>query len=207
MLISRNRKFIFIHIYKNAGTSITNALMPFVANKWQRAVSRVMRKLRIPLPFDPQPYADHINASELIDKIGMDYFGSFFSFAVVRNPWDWQVSLYKYMLKKNSHHQHEFVKRFSGFDEYIRWRCKEEVRLQKDFIYSGDGKLLVDYVGRFERIEQDFGEICSRIGISASLPKLNVSNSIPYRRFYNEETKELVRQAFAADAALFNYDF
>ena len=207
MLISEKHKFIFIHIYKTAGSSITNALLPFSVGKLELFTWRVLKKFGISAPFDPRPFPDHIKASELINKIGKDVFESFFSFAIVRNPWDWQVSLYTFMLKNTSHPQHDLAKNFNNFDNYIKWRCAEEVRFQKDFIYSEDGKLLVDFVGRFENLESDFQQICSHIGISASLPKLNVSNTKPYQSFYNEETKELVRRTFQEDINLFGYEF
>lgn len=212
MLISKERKFIFIHIYKTAGSSVTDALMPFAAkavsgNKWQRLVHRVSRKIESITSFDPESFPNHTKATELIEVIGRKTFDSYFSFAFVRNPWDWQVSLYHYMRKSTDHHQHELAKRFTSFDDYIRWRCENEVRFQKDFIYSMDGELLVDYVGKFEKIDKDFNEICSRIGISATLPRLNVSNTVPYQQFYNEETIELVRRTFEPDIRLFGYDF
>jgi hypothetical protein len=206
MLISKQRKFIFIHVYKTAGWSMTDALIPFAASRWWRRADWVSRKFGITY-FNLRPFPCHISAPDLIKKIGRDVFDSYFSFAIVRNPWDWQVSLYKFMLKDQSHPQHDLAKSFKDFDEYIRWRCANEVRFQKDFIYSQDGELLVDFVGRFENIDADFKAICSRIGISTSLPKVNVSNSIPYRQYYNSETRELVRRAFDTDIKLFGYDF
>lgn len=207
MLLSVKRQFIFIHIYKNAGTSITNALMPFASGRLGRVASGCLRMFNISTPFDPQPFARHSTASEIVELLGEETFHSFFTFAVVRNPWDWQVSLYKYMLKQTKHQQHNFVKSLAGFDEYIRWRCAEEVRFQKDFVCSEDGELLVDFVGRFETIDRDFNAICSRIGISASLPRMNVSGTEPYREYYTEETENLVRQTFEPDVLRFGYDF
>lgn len=206
VLISRKRKFVFIHIYKNAGSSITKALIPFAANKWQYRIGRVLRKIVI-TQFDPQPFHPHITAPELIKLMTKSTFESFFSFAIVRNPWDWQVSLYSYMLHTPGHPQHKLIKGFGGFDEYINWRCREEVKLQRDMIYSKDGELLVNFVGRFETLDTDFKIICSRIGVSASLPRLNVSKTKPYQQYYSEETKELIRRTFDADISLFGYDF
>lgn len=120
MLISNKRKFIFVHIYKNAGSSVTNALMPYASNKWQRMTSHVLKRFNISLQFDPQPFPSHIKASELINAMGKEAFEAFFSFAIIRNPWDWQVSLYKYMLKNASHHQHDLVKSLGSFDAYIK---------------------------------------------------------------------------------------
>jgi len=207
MLISKKHHFIFIHIYKNAGTSVTIALKPFVSSRWKWVIERALKKLKIPTRIGQQPFPDFVKASEIINAMGRESFNSFFSFAIVRNPWDWQVSLYKFMLKTASHEQHDLVKELGSFDEYIRWRCENEVRFQKDFIYSNDDELLVDFVGRFEDIEADFEKICSCIGISTSLPKLNVSNTKPYQQFYTNETKELVRRTFSSDITLFGYDF
>jgi hypothetical protein len=207
MLISKNHNFIFIHIYKNAGTSITKALMPFAANKMQCNISKLLRKIGISPYFDPQPYHGHINASELASKIGCEKFNSYFSFAFVRNPWDWQVSLYTFMLKDNQHYQHKLAKSFLDFNEYIEWRCANEVKYQKDFVLSEEGELLVDFIGKYENLEEDFKKICRQIGISASLPKFNVSKTRPYQEYYNNKSIEHVRKTFEPDIRMFNYTF
>ena len=207
MLISNKHKFIFVHIYKNAGTSITEALRPFALSSWQWKVHRALKKRRIPSPFfEPHPFNSHIKASEIKNSLGEKNFKEYFSFAIVRNPWDWQVSLYRYMLKLETHHQHKLVKDLGSFEEYIKWRCENEVCYQKDFIYENN-KLLVDFVGRYETLDSDFNAICSRIGISASLPKLNISNTQPYQTYYSENSKELIRKAFNPDIQTFNYEF
>ncbi len=206
MLLSRKHNFIFIHIYKNAGSSITSALFPFAAGEHQLKANEYLKKININY-FEPQPFHIHIKASALAEKIGRKAFNKFFTFAIVRNPWDWQVSLYTFMLRYKEHHQHELVKSFRDFNEYIRWRCAEEVRFQKDFIVDEDGKIMIDFVGRFENLNADFKQICSRIGISVDLPKINVSNEMPYQSFYDEESIALVREAFKPDIELFNYNF
>lgn len=208
MLISKKRNFIFIHIYKTAGTSITSALMPFTQGTGRRIVNRVLKKINFPsLFFDPQPYEGHIKAFEIIEAMGSDAFNSFFSFAFVRNPWDWNVSLYNFILKEKNHPQHDFVKKFGDFGEYIEWRCENWVTCQKEFICSKHNELLVDFVGKYENINADFKKICSHIGISASLPILNVSKTQPYQQYYTKKTSELVRQTFESDIELFEYDF
>lgn len=213
MLISRKHNFIFIHIYKNAGTSIQNALLPFVANRYEKIINQMLRSfdkdgnrfLSLYLPRAHHPV--HFGASELIHEIGRDAFDSYFSFAIVRNPWDWQVSLFKYMLREPRHFQHGLIKELGSFDKYIEWRCAKDVRFQKDFVCSKDGDLLVDFVGRYENLNTDFEKICSRIGISAILPKFNISNTASYQQYYNKKTIDLVRRAFALDIQFFNYEY
>lgn len=205
MLISRKHNFIFIHIYKNAGSSITSSLLPFAQeNSDQISVNTPAADTK---PFNPQPYHIHVSASDLIANMGGEEFAKYFSFAIVRNPWDWQVSLYSFMRKFKNHRQHAMALKFKSFKEYLRWRCTEEVRFQKDFIVDEQGKVLVDFVGRFERLETDFKEICSKIGISTELQKINVSNEFPYQSFYDDESIELVAKTFKPDIDLFNYTF
>ena len=209
MLISHEHRFLFVHIYKNAGTSITRALLPYATNMRLYQIDSQLRRFGASLPFytNPRPYDWHITASELVTKMGWINYKAYFSFAVVRNPWDWQVSLYSYTLQAPHHHQHALVRNLGSFPEYIRWRCSQEVRYQRDFIYSKDGELLVNFVGRFEHLEADFQTLCSCIGISAQLPRRNASNRTQYRDYYDDASAELVRQAFEPDIGLFGYDF
>jgi len=217
MLISESHNFIFIHIYKNAGTSIKKALRPFATSLYRERVASAITRYPVLgnlesllLRFDrfnPTPCHSHAAARQVVAELGEESYGSYFSFAFIRNPWDWQVSLYNYMLKNTKHHQHELVKDFGSFEEYIRWRCAEEVRSQRDFIYSDKGVLLVDFVGRFETLSKDFQQICSRIGISTTLPRVNVSSTASYRDYYTPETVELVQNVFAPDIDTFGYTF
>jgi len=207
MVISNapDSKFIFIHIYKNAGSSITRALYPFASNKWQIRMSPILT--RVPSSWSAVRYNSHVGASELVADMGEANFKSYFSFAIVRNPWDWQVSLFSYMRRHFWHHQKKLVHGFGSFEEYIEWRCKHEVRLQKEFIYASDNKCLVSYVGRYENLKQDFDDICDMMNIEARLPHLNASAREPYKHFYTTRTQRLVREAFAPDIELFGYEF
>ena len=214
MLISEKYKFIFIHVYKNAGTSIRTALEPYAMGRGKYSINKIWTKIgRKPLfQSEAQPFEHHITAAEMIAEMGEDEFKQYFSFAIVRNPWDWQVSLYKYMrkkyaIKKSREARKKLEPAMGTFDEYIRWRCSEEVRFQKDFIYSKEGELLVDFVGKYENLDKGFETICTRIGVNASLPKLNVSNTKPYQSYYTHETRQLVADTFRADIERFGYEF
>jgi hypothetical protein len=142
-----------------------------------------------------------------MSKMGKKAFDSYFKFGIVRNPWGWQVSLYTYVLNKKSHPLHETVKRFRNFDEYLEWRYTKPVTYQKSFLFSEQNEQLVDYIGKFENLEDDFNEICSRLGISATLSQRNISSTRPYQEYYNKRTIDLVRKKLEPDIRLFEYDF
>lgn len=192
MLLSLRHEFIFIHIYKAAGTSVTHALRPFAREpllKWRKVP-------RLP---------DHATAAELRDALG-DVFDRCFKFTFVRNPWDWQVSLYHYMQQTPKHPQHRIV-RDMKFDDYIRWRVTEDKHLQKEFVTDAAGKTIVDFIGRFENLDADFAKVCDTIGIKARLPHRNPSRHAGYRSYYDDVTRELVATHFREDVEMFGYSF
>lgn len=132
-------------------------------------------------------------------------FDSYYKFGFVRSPWDWQVSLYTYMLKFESHKQHSLIKSLGSFDKYLEWRVNEDLRFQKDFFYEGD-KCIVDRIGRFESLAKDFQEICGRLNIKSNLPKLNTSRTdSDYLKFYSQKSIDLVNEAFKVDIQIFGY--
>ena len=88
----------------------------------------------------------------------------------------WQLSLFFYMLEKKDHFQHHLIKSLSSFDEYIEWRISEDKHLQKDFVTHTDGSLIVGFIGKYEKLENDFVHVCNQIGIRANLTHLNKSS-------------------------------
>ena len=109
MLISHEHKFIFVHVYKVAGTSITKALECF-AHK-PNLILAFLRRLGInQSSHEYSKLHTHSTAIEIKNNIPEQIFNTFFKFAFVRNPWDWQVSLYHYMLQNTAHRQHKLIK-------------------------------------------------------------------------------------------------
>ncbi len=113
---------------------------------------------------------------------------TYFSFALVRNPWDRFVSLYHYFAAMTPKHPWyranrpvaTDVRRFRSFAEFCHgfstWRHRNNFhfRPQCHWITDGSGKPLVEFVGRFERLEHDFAQVCTRLGLpQPRLPKKN----------------------------------
>lgn len=205
MLVSHRHRFIFIHTYKTAGISMRRALDPYAEGRARRWVAKYARRFRLPAPATPRL---HMPAREVRALVSPAVFDRYFTFAFVRNPWDWQVSLYHYMLKATDHFQHELAKSFAGFEAYIRWRVAEEVRLQKAFVTDREGRMIVDFVGRMEHADEDFAHVCRTVGLPPiRLPHRNRSRHRDYRTYYTDETREMVARAFADDIEAFGYTF
>lgn len=210
MLVSDSKKFVFVHIYKTGGTSVQK-MLEFYDRRFDLTCRLKLLARKVignEMPVLPRPYK-HASAAKVKELIGDYCYDNYFKFAFVRNPWDWQVSLYYYMLKSpdNMHSLIPLVKSMADFESYIRWRCSEAVRLQYDFVYT-DGKLLVDFIGRYEHFQSDFDKICDRLSIPyRQLPRVNTTKRDRYRDCYTPETRMLVNKAFRADIETFGYEF
>lgn len=210
MIISHSKKFIFIHIYKVAGTSIRKVLQPYSANPFADLPFFLKVKFGLGGRFHALSKwsMDHLKATEIKKILPEEQWNNYFKFSFVRNPWDWQVSLYHFMLQDENHRQHKLISKMKNFEEYIDWRVHHSVELQKSFLYDQNSKCMVDYVGKFENLQQDFNEILTKIGIKeVELPVLNTSVHRFYKEYYNDTTRKMVEDAFKEDIDLFGYEF
>jgi len=210
MEISFTHRFIFVHVYRAGGQSVSAALRPYayVPNRYIARVPVVRKLGKARIQGLRDHYYGHIKAKELEAALPAQIFDTFFKFTFVRNPWAWQVSIYHYVRQRADHPDHARYTEFASFSDYLDWRVHEAgVELQKEFVMSDSGRLLVDFVGHQETLVQDFATVSERVGIDASLPHKNRSAHGDFREYYTAETRALVAEAYKEDIELFGYDF
>jgi hypothetical protein len=116
-------------------------------------------------------------------------FENYYKFALVRNPWDWQVSYYFHLRQSWQNPRRElFCKEFPSFEEWLK--NSERHTLEKfggrfcwenelfDNICHYEGRFLPDYVGKVETLSEDIHEILriNNIEIPCSLDKFQQEN-------------------------------
>jgi len=196
-MISHDKKCIFVHIPKCAGSSINQQL-----------------KLK------SIGFSGHAPAS-----CHDEFLGEYFSFAFVRNPYDRIVSAYKYFRKLKEGHRwykrnkiiadaacqmdfSEFINHIGDFQKLMK---REEGSFEsgihfQPFSYFLDRRL--EYIGRFEDIQHDYFNIRSRLGLSITkLPKTNSTDNKNYRQLYIEDAQTLVYNVYKEDIEKYNYQF
>lgn len=139
---------------------------------------------------------NHFFASKYHDK-----YPNFTKFAFVRNPFDRIVSYYNFLTKQSVSFIH-FLKNFTN-------NVTHEFKM-KPYLTDDEGNVIVDFIGRFENLQNDYNTICNKLRISRNdLTWDNKSryNSDLYKRYYNEESFELVNSIFKEDIEFLGYQF
>lgn len=189
-VISNEKKFIFVHIPKTAGSSITYVLRNYSL---------------FPVSFLSNGNAKldgkHLTAKELIDHAG-GHWNEYYSFAVVRNPWDRVISTFSYLQSV----RHPLLKGAKTPGEWIIagnvwcYPCADYVTV--------DGKIVVNQILRYETLQQDFNLLCEKLAIApVELPRSNASRHEHYSSYYDYASKEIVANLFKDDIRLFGYSF
>jgi len=197
-MILDTQKAIFVHIPRTAGTSIETSLCghsitdPHFSNVWPKWSGPILR------------YGD-------------EKFSKYFKFSIVRNPWDRLVSIYHYYKEGGNQRSEDkaIQKKWSGtFKEFVYnldyWATHSQVDCQlanqADYLYDDD-KLIVDFIGRFEKLNLYYNQLCKRLNIQRPLLKLNASTHKPYEKYYSKNTMEIVGKWFEKDIVFFDYRF
>ncbi|MFQ5471137.1 MAG: sulfotransferase family 2 domain-containing protein [Gammaproteobacteria bacterium] len=216
MLLSHKHNFLFVHIAKTGGTSVRAALNKlrwrdpmyypmFLCSKLSKMTGH-----RIAAKF-PR-HSKIIAAKEMLPD---EYFAQLFKFAIVRNPWDLQISSYHHIKRERPH----LMQGINDFESFLKWKMDPErpyqyhvdtsIELQSDYLVDLHGNIIVDFIGQYESLQQDFAEICHRIGIDEiELPhKRKATDRANYQQYYSDETAQLVAEYFKRDIENFSYSF
>ena len=211
-LISRDRwifHLIFYRIPKNASTSMTEHLGQFnlIKKHEKRFYEQADRKLYKGW-FDPT----HAKPTEVYNVLRRE-MANYFSFCIVRNPWDRAVSMYHFA-QKNDLGRLYGIKTEMTFEVF----CELLKDYENDpyFIASHkqtqwmEGLYPPNETLRFENLQEEFSRMLREYNIShirTELPHKNSTNHKFYQEYFNSNTKKIIKQVFEKDVDTLKYTF
>jgi len=213
MPIDRDNKLVFIHIPKNAGTTIERVIGTWDFKRTDK--SRDARKANLagmisyPHKFRHGLWRErswqHITALQARKVLGPGRYKNYFSFAVVRNPWDRMVSWYHYLGVKRDFAQW-VLSPDPGWSHITR---EVLLRPQTDYLTDRSGRIIVDKVIHFKQLYSGLRSIDSNLfGQIEHQPRERNSKRGPYRTYYSTpESISAVEKMFAEDISRFKFAF
>ncbi|MEL6235804.1 MAG: sulfotransferase family 2 domain-containing protein [Pseudomonadota bacterium] len=227
MIVLPEHKLVFLHIHKNAGSSVRSFL--------KKLGEDVLSK-----QWNDVPFRGHVNYRDVV--AAAPDLAEFRFFAISRNPWGRLVSAFEWWKSKPdtrsgiTQSRVGFLNEFRDFVEHLNEtlelsRVKPEIRTklteaeahskvilrpglvyyasQASYLTDAQGKIVVDYVP-IEDLSVALPQyLTARFGREVSWRQVdrNRNAKADWRGYYTDDTAETVARIFAADVELFKYSF
>jgi len=220
-MIYNNPNFVFVHIPKTGGTSIyrffkKNIIGTGVPKFFKRHLFNSYPENLYGWDMKHQLWKQHATMQQINNLYQKDYT-NYFKFGFVRNPWERAVSDFNWFLgeKYKPEIQGSFTDYLLVRNGFEKIKIKQEKTYrydhtipQYDFLFDSNGNQLVDFIGKFENLQNDFNIVCNKIGIQQQqLPHFNKSKHKHYSEYYDKETRQIVEEKYCKDIEVFGYKF
>ena len=207
-MIVSEKKLVFVHVPKTAGTSIVHTILSHLTGRQIRG-SMASQDMTLQKKYGITKALKHGTALELKRHLGKSWDG-YYKFAFVRNPWDRAVSGYHWMVDRYKDYKGVPFDQYMGMMPEIHQdpshRLFQMLRPQVDYLYDGN-QLLINDVYRYENVKNAVKFIGKRFDIPISLGRANASRRKPYRSYFNPEFRSVISRLYSKDIQLFDYRF
>jgi len=208
VIISRGRRYVFVHIPKTGGTSLALALEDRAmkddvmlgdtpkARKRRRWVQGVQAAGRL---------WKHSTLADIDGLVTAEELSGLFCFTLVRNPWDRVASYYRWLRGQGFDHPAVALAKSEDFAGFLRHpQTRESLRAwpARRYMQDAAGRERCDLYIRLEHFAEDAAPLFDHLGFELSLPRVNASEGVAA---YTPELRDIVADICAEDIALFGY--
>ncbi len=215
MIISRGRRYIFVHIPKTGGTSLTLALEAramkddILIGDTPKALKRRARAKALQ---GSGRIWKHSRLADIHGLVSDAEMQEFFVLTLVRNPWDRLVSYYHWLREQSFDHAAVKLAKTREFSEFLNngdTRRSVEQAHFASYVTDNKGVERCDLFARIEHLQSDLAPFERHLGFAVGpIERMNTSpGEDDYRGYFNDSDAALVARICAADITRFGYVF
>lgn len=189
------KKILFIHIPKTAGVSLIRTYEDY--------------------------FTDARHSPALFYKLLLgSRFDDFSTFAIVRNPWTRLFSAYNFLVAggligTDSEMGRILSVQCPSFERFIKeWLPDNGVCSymhfvpQHEFVCGWGEDVIVDNILKLECLDNDWANLADDICLPVrDIPRANTSTKEDFRKYYDNESIDIVNKLYKKDIDLFNYSY
>jgi len=207
-MISARHNFVFIHIPKTGGNSLSRLLIDYSDDELVKVAPFHDLRDRFQIR-GAVTGSKHFTAADYIERLGFERFATFRRLAFVRNPYARAMSFYFSPHRWFQEIDGRLVAKPLAFDRDDFRAFIQQMAPMTSFLSYAGKVLAFDYIGRFENYEADAREMLRLCGVAippaAPLPFVNRGYAAKLQH-YDAETAAWVRELFRDDFSVFGYD-
>ena len=214
MIISKARKYVFVHIPKTGGTALTLALEGRAAKDdiiiGDTPKARQRRKRLADLTPAGRLWK-HSTLADIDGVVSSAELDDMFCFTLVRNPWDRAVSLYHWLQAQTF--DHPAVARaqslsFSGFINHEATKAAFLTQPYHHYVTDAAGQVQCSLFARLEALETDLQPLWGHLGFVCAVDRVNASHRArDWRGYYSDADADVIASVCQNDITAFGYAF
>jgi hypothetical protein len=197
MIVSHKHKFIYLKLYKVAGTSVEYFLEQFCGN--EDIVTPIMPResdTHKPRNYKEYELSAHSSLEELFQKIGSQNLRNYKIVANERNSWDRVASMYNMAVYTE--------KTTRTFSDWLPYHIENHLSL-----ISPEVEGVTDWIS-YNCLQKDLENFLKSIQVNCE--KINLLHAKNYKlkhytEHYNSQTRKMVEVAYLRDIEYFGYEF
>lgn len=211
MIISRGRRYAFVHIPKTGGTSLALALEgramkdDLMLGDTPKALKR---RRRLQGAQAAGRLWKHSTLADIDGLVSAEELDGLFCFTLVRNPWDRVASYYRWLRGQGFEHSAVHLAKaenFAGFLRHPQTQASLRAWPAQRYMQDAAGQERCDLYIRLEYFATDAQPLFDHLGFELELPQVNASAQ--GGADYTPALRDIVADVCAEDIARFGYAY
>ena len=148
-------------------------------------------------------FYNHMPASAVRERLDQEVWNGYFKFCYDRNPWDRAISAYYW--------ENRSEKTLPDFYPFLEELQRKDL-ISNFPIYSIDGRIAVDRVLHYEKLDSELPELAETLGLPGPLTPARAKQQFrkdrrPYSEVYTDRERDFVAAACANEIRELGYEF